>query len=264
MSVHFPSQLLTDHQITIATRALELEAAKRRHIVVALSGAHAYGFPSPDSDLDLKAIHVEPTASLLGLGAPTLHADRLEIIEGVEIDYTANELGPVLQGILKGNSNYLERVLGRIQPVVSPELDELRPLTQAALSRRLFWSYQGFARNQLQAVEDPVKATAKKVLYVLRTTLTGAHALDTGRIETNLTALMDGYRFSDAGELIELKRTAERVPLGEVRLERWRKRLDDAFRTLEAARERSPLPEAPTNTADVEAWLLAVRRRYWE
>jgi hypothetical protein len=35
-----------------------------------LSGAHAYGFPSPDSDLDLKAIHVAKTADLLGFDVP--------------------------------------------------------------------------------------------------------------------------------------------------------------------------------------------------
>jgi predicted nucleotidyltransferase len=39
-------------------RVLEEEQARREHVVVYLSGAHAYGFPSPDSDLDLKAIHV--------------------------------------------------------------------------------------------------------------------------------------------------------------------------------------------------------------
>ena len=32
-------------------------------MVVLLSGAHAYGFPSPDSDLDLKAIHLADTES---------------------------------------------------------------------------------------------------------------------------------------------------------------------------------------------------------
>ena len=30
-----------------------------------VSGAHAYGFPSPDSDFDLKGAHVVPTECLL-------------------------------------------------------------------------------------------------------------------------------------------------------------------------------------------------------
>src|SRR5437762_4426876 len=110
--------VLTRVQAEVADRVLDEEARARRHIVVSLSGAHAYGFPSPDSDLDLKAIHVEPTASVLGLSPAAPHADRMEVIEGVEIDYTSNELKPVLLGILQGNGNYVERVLGKLQPFV--------------------------------------------------------------------------------------------------------------------------------------------------
>ena len=69
-------------------------------MVVSLSGAHAYGFPSPDSDLDLKAVHVEMTERLLGLQPPDPHVARLEVLHGVEIDYTSNEIGPVLGALL--------------------------------------------------------------------------------------------------------------------------------------------------------------------
>ncbi|MDX2010186.1 MAG: nucleotidyltransferase domain-containing protein, partial [Myxococcaceae bacterium] len=48
-------RVLTPHQLTVATRFLDEQAKAREHLVVSLSGAHAYGFPSPDSDLDLKA-----------------------------------------------------------------------------------------------------------------------------------------------------------------------------------------------------------------
>jgi RNA repair pathway DNA polymerase beta family len=49
--------LLTEHQARVADRVLDEEATRREHLVVSLSGAHAYGFPSPDSDLDLKCVH---------------------------------------------------------------------------------------------------------------------------------------------------------------------------------------------------------------
>ena len=52
--------VLDPRQLAAADRLLDEESAKRRHLVVSLSGAHAYGFPSPDSDLDLKAIHLAP------------------------------------------------------------------------------------------------------------------------------------------------------------------------------------------------------------
>ena len=40
--------MFTEHQRSIVDRVLDEEEAKRTHLVVALSGAHAYGFPSPD------------------------------------------------------------------------------------------------------------------------------------------------------------------------------------------------------------------------
>lgn len=113
----------------------------REHVVVYLSGAHAYGFPSPDSDLDLKAIHIAPTEALLGLAPVVLTYDRAEVIEGVEIDYTSNELASALAGILLGNGNFLERILGRtvfVSSSYSRHLHEtLRPIVKATLSRRV-------------------------------------------------------------------------------------------------------------------------------
>jgi hypothetical protein len=100
------------------------EEARREHLVVYLSGAHAYGFPSPDSDLDLKAIHVARTADLVGLAAPAPTFDRAEVVDGVEVDYTSNELGHALAGMLAGNGNFLERVIGRMVAHASGLLDE--------------------------------------------------------------------------------------------------------------------------------------------
>jgi predicted nucleotidyltransferase len=128
---------LSPHQRAIGDRVIAEESAKREHLVVYLSGAHAYGFPSPDSDLDLKAIHIAPTRALVGLSPPQPTFDRVEVIEGVEIDYTSNELTHALGGILDGNGNFLERVLGRSALSVASEINELRDLVRAALSRRV-------------------------------------------------------------------------------------------------------------------------------
>jgi predicted nucleotidyltransferase len=239
-------------------RVLDEEEAQREHVVVYLSGAHAYGFPSPDSDLDLKAIHVAPTADLLGFEVPAPTVDRAEVIDGVEIDYTSNELAHALAGILGGNGNFLERVLGRMTAMASPLLEELRPLARRAVSRRVHRHYRGFAMNQLRFLEkDP---TAKKLLYVLRTTATGIHLLSTGELEADLTQLMDRFGLDDARALIERKRAGERVGLDPGMLDAWRSRIDALFTHLDAARETSPLPDEPANEGELRAWLLSVRR----
>jgi len=250
--------VLTESQQRVMARVLADEEARREHVVVYLSGAHAYGFPSPDSDLDLKAIHVAKTADLLGLSTPPPTFDRKEVIEGVEIDYTSNELAHALAGILAGNGNFLERVLGRTVCYGSDLLAELRSVVQRALSRRVHRHYRGFALNQLQFLEK--EPTTKKLLYVLRTTLTGMHLLETGKLEPDLTRLMDAYGVGDAAELVARKRAGERVGLDPTLIEAWRPRVDALLARLDAAREASPLPEEPANVAEVEDWLLRARR----
>lgn len=250
--------VLTSGQRAVMTRVLVEEEARREHVVVYLSGAHAYGFPSPDSDLDLKAIHVAKTADLLGFEVPPPTSDRAEVIEGVEIDYTSNELAHALSGILAGNGNYLERVLGRMTATASRLLTELRPLARRALSRRVHRHYRGFAQNQLRFLEK--EPTAKKLLYVLRTTTTGIHLLATGELESDLTRLMARYEIEDAAVLIEHKRAGERIGLDPGLLDAWRPRIDALFAKLDAARDTSALPEEPANAAEVREWLLSVRR----
>jgi len=252
---------LTPHAREILARALAQECEKRDHLVISLSGAHAYGFPSPDSDLDLKSIHIESTTRLLGLGNPVLHADRMEVIEGVEIDYTSNELRPVLLGVLHGNGNYIERILGRTPLFATPDLDTLKPLVERSLSRRLVGHYLGFAQNQREAFSR--ETTVKKLLYVLRTALTGAHALRTGEIETDLGDLCAPYGFESAREMIATKRAGERVKLEATDAARWLTEADRAIALLRAAAQDSPLPPEPTEQASraLEEWLLTVRRR---
>jgi predicted nucleotidyltransferase len=252
------SEALTTQQHAVMTRVLAEESARREHVVVYLSGAHAYGFPSPDSDLDLKAIHVARTSDLLGLEIPSPTADRAEIIDGVEIDYTSNELAHALGGILNGNGNFLERVLGRMTATSSSLLSELRPLAQRSLSRRVHRHYHGFAQNQLRFMEK--EPTAKKLLYVLRTTTTGIHLLETGELEPDLARLMDRYDLADSRSLIERKRSGERASIDPTLLEAWRTRIDALFARLDHARNASSLPEEPPNDRDVRDWLLAVRR----
>ncbi len=245
--------VLSDHQENVMKRVLAEESARRDHVVVYLSGAHAYGFPSPDSDLDLKAIHIARTDELLGFEPPAPTVDRAEILEGVEIDYTSNELAHALSGMLAGNGNFIERVLGSLAMQSSPLHDALRPLVKRALSRRVHKHYRGFAQNQLRFAE--AEPTAKKLLYVLRTAMTGIHLLETGELETDLTRLMP-----DAMPLVEKKRSAERVAIDRALLDEWRPRIDALFTRLDRARDASPLPEEPRNTSELHDWLVATRR----
>lgn len=247
--------MFSAHQRSVVDAFLDEVCAQRSHVVIALSGAHAYGFPSPDSDIDLKAVHMAPTQRVLGFHPPDASVDRLTIVEGVELDYTSNELGPVLSGVLKGNGNYIERFLGCAALRSSPWLAPLQPLIRANLNQRVVHHYRGFATSQRKEAER--KPIAKKVLYVLRTTLTGVHLLRTGEVEMDLRVLYPRYDFGEAEALIARKLAGEQSPLPD--LDRWNGVMDRAFATLEDAWQRSILPPEPAAAAALEDWLVQAR-----
>ncbi len=244
---------------------VEREATRRHHLVVYLSGAHAYGFPSPDSDFDLKCVHVAPTADLVGLSPRPGGAERIEEIDGVEIDYGSNEVGAVLGGALRGNGNYLERLLGDLVLAEDPRLAALRPLLRATLSKLVFHHYAGFARSQQKAALAAQPPHAKKLLYVLRTAMTGVHLLRTGELVTDLTRLIDPYGLDGVRELIDAKRAGERVPLTDEAWARWQPQMDHVLRRLADARDASALPAEPPDeaVAAVEAWLVDLRKTHF-
>ena len=250
---------LTPHQRGVAARVLAEEAAHRSHFLVSLSGAHAYGFPSPDSDLDVKAVHVDPATELLGFPRAPRAAERLEIVDGVEMDYSSNELGHVLLGVLKGNGNYLERFLSGFLFDAQPELTTLQPLIQASLSQRIARHYLGFGRQQEKEWEEGDRASAKRLLYVLRTTLTGLHGLLTGQLITDVTRLLQRYGYADAAELVEQKRRGEKAELPTELRTKWAERIPRLFEQLEGAAARSVLPSEPPNADALEQWLIAHR-----
>jgi hypothetical protein len=111
----------------------------------------------------------------------------------------------------------------------------------------------------LREAEAAPRAAAKQILYVLRTALTGVHALLERRIVTDVTALGEAHGFAAVRELVDVKRAGERVPLPADASGRWRAEIARAFVLLDEARGRSPLPEEAPNRGELEEWLVAVR-----
>jgi len=258
-----PWSALSGHQAEVARRFLVDRQSERRHLVVYLSGAHAYGFPSPDSDLDLKCVHVTPTREVVGLEPAAESAEHVEVVDGVELDYGSNELAPVLRGAIKGNGNFLERILGELVLASDAKLlAEARAVIRPLLSRRVARHYGGFATSQLRLFDD--KPTAKRALYVLRTTATGRHLLAHGELATDV-AKLSAFVPPEIGELLEIKRRAEREQLEPELVAPWRARLVAAIAAVNAAVASSMLPIDPPAeaVASVDTWLREVRRASW-
>ncbi len=234
-------------------------------VICAITGAHAYGFPSPDSDVDLKGIHLLPARAVLGLDTPAESLDRTEVREGVELDLTLNEAAGVLRLLIKGNGNMLERLGSpyRVLPVEDAKAerraDELTALAMAGLHRGSLQHYLGFFRQC--AGRARTHPSIKAWLYAYRVALTGTHLLRSAEIICDLPTLLEHTPLPHVHELIAAKREGDEH--GGVELVRHLTdtvvadlpRLEAA---LLAAEQSSPLPPACPNAQDLDAWL-----RFW-
>jgi predicted nucleotidyltransferase len=247
--------------LDLARRFAATAGIPGRLLLAGITGSHHYGFPSPDSDLDIKAIHLAPTETLLGLSPPEKGFDRIEVCEGTECDLTSNEARQALLLLLKGNGNMLERILCPYQLIESEEVEALQGLAREAVCRRFHGHYSGFFRAKRQEIERAEQPMAKSVLYAYRVGVTGLHLLGTGQLEADLSALAEPYGLAEVLPLIEEKRAgAEKLRLSRREAAQHQADLDRLQLGLDEARDASPLPEEPPNADACEAWLVERRR----
>ncbi len=244
--------------LDLARRFLAAHPPPGRLVHLGLVGAHYYGFPSPDSDLDLKGIHLAPTPALLGLASPPDTHDVLEVFEKVEHDLTTHEAHKALTLLLRGNGNVVERLMTPLQVVESEELEELRWLAQGSLSKRFGAHYRGYFAGM---VREHLRAPrAKSLLYAYRVALTGVHLLLAGEVRGDVVANARDHGFADVVELVAFKREAgEKTPLPEELDAKHRSRLPALEAMLDDALAQSSLPDEPQNVPAIDAWLVARR-----
>jgi predicted nucleotidyltransferase len=229
---------------------------------VGLTGAHAYGFPSPDSDLDLKAVHMADARAVLGVGAGPSPIEHLRVFEGRELDFSSHDLAQVVRLLLRGNGNMLERLLGPLPLVTTPAGHTLRHLAHQSLSRRVFYHYRGFLTGMRREYEREAAAgvrTAKRLLYAYRVALTGIHALLTGEMEMRADVLAERYHMPGVEALIQAKQRTERQTLEEADATPHLAALERLERQLDEARARSILPESPSNQEALERFVVEMR-----
>ncbi|MFF4774149.1 DNA polymerase beta superfamily protein [Microtetraspora fusca] len=223
-----------------------------------VSGAHLYGFPSRDSDVDLRGTHALPAEEVVGLRTGEETISRTWERDGVEVDLVTHDLLKFCRLLLTRNGYVLEQLLSPLVVASSAVHEELVALAPACLTRHHAHHYLGFARTQWRLFERT--GELKPLLYTFRVLLTGAHLMRTGRVVADLTRLLP-YGPPYLPELVEAKRAAEHGALpgdgpGRERLARDVLGLTAA---LEEAREASALPDAPTAGAAVHDLVVRVR-----
>ena len=116
-----------------------------------ISGAHLYGFPSPDSDYDLRGSHVLPLKEVVGLHVKHETVEKSGIHDGLEIDLVTHDVGKFFGLMLKKNGYVLEQVMSPLVVQTTPEHDELVALRErqfvgaVLVSDTESWVYKGRA-----------------------------------------------------------------------------------------------------------------------
>jgi len=227
-------------------------------VLVGVTGAHMYGFPSEDSDYDLKGIMLLPLPALVGLTEPVDTLDRLEIFEGVEHDLTLHDAKKSLALLLRGNGNALEHVLSPLQLVSDARTEALRVLAKGAVSKRFVHHYRGFFHRMRE--EHARERRAKTLLYAYRVALTGAHLLETGELETDVRVNAARHGIAEVETLVAIKRErAEKATLTEAEDVELSRSLDRALALLEGAHAGSRLSDDAPNRDALERWLIETR-----
>src|SRR5206468_2047559 len=94
-------------------------------LFVTISGAHLYGFASPDSDYDLRGVHILPLRDVLGLDISHQTIERSGIHDGLELDLVTHDMQKFFQLLLKKNGYVLEQLYSPLIVRTTPEHDEL-------------------------------------------------------------------------------------------------------------------------------------------
>ncbi|MGH7453882.1 MAG: nucleotidyltransferase domain-containing protein [bacterium] len=228
-------------------------------LFAAISGAHLYGFPSPDSDVDVRGSFVLPLDALLSLKSVEETVTRTYQHEGREVDFVAHDVRKFVQLMLRHNGYVLEQLYSPLVVQGHAAFDELRKLGRSCIVRHLVHHYRGFARNQMELLQKQQPPRLKDLLYVYRVLLTGIHVLETGEVESNLRNLNENFRLPDIDDLIARK-IAEGAQLATEEVEAHHTRIDELFARLDSAFEKSALPERATNFEALNDFVIRIRK----
>ncbi len=236
-------------------------------LFVTISGAHLYGFPSADSDYDLRGVHILPPAQVMGLREPTETIDvssKPEKPGDIDLDLVTHDVKKFMLMMLKRNGYVLEQLFSPLVVHTTAAHEELKALGQGCVTVHHAHHYLGFARNQweLFGKEDPPRV--KPLLYTYRVLLTGIHLMRNGEIEANLRKLNESRNPTDrlpyVDDLIQRKTAGcEQSILTAADMEFHRSEYRRLTAELEQAHEASSLPDQPTARDGLNDLLLRLR-----
>ncbi|MEV7613235.1 nucleotidyltransferase domain-containing protein [Streptomyces sp. NPDC089799] len=228
-----------------------------------VSGAHLYGFPSRDSDVDLRGVHLLPAEELLGLREPEETRSRMWTRDGVEMDLVTHDLRKFVRLMLRRNGYVLEQLLSPLVVHTSGTHAELVALAPGVLTSHHAHHYRGFAETQWRLFGKT--GELKPLLYTFRVLLTGIHLMRSAEVQADLPTLTGEVAEAPSylSELIGAKSAAEHgalEPTGVAR-ERIAEDVERLRAVLDDAQAATTLPDRPGERVHHDLHGLVVRSR---
>jgi predicted nucleotidyltransferase len=229
-------------------------------LFVTISGAHLYGFPSPDSDYDVRGVHVLPLREVVGLEPGRETVEVSEVRDGLEIDLVTHDVKKFFGLLLKKNGYVLEQLYSPLVVQTSAGHEELKGLARGCVTRHHSHHYFGFAETQWRLFDRERPRRVKPLLYVFRVLLTGVHLMRTGAVEANLRTLNEEFGLPYLPELIGRKlQGPERATLDDADVDFYRAEYERLRALLEESYRSSTLPEAPSARPALDDLLIRLR-----
>lgn len=227
-------------------------------VFATISGAHLYGFASPDSDVDLRGAFLLPARDLLGL-RPSPETISIEDKSTIDLDWVAHDLRKFARLMTNHNGYVLEQLYSPLVVLSTPAHEALLELGKGCITRPTVRHYLGFLKGRRKRLSEP-DATVKHLLYAFRVVLTGIHMMETGEVVSNLPMLNERFGEAAIDELIQRKREgAEKMKLLESEHGSFDMLLEHFEKRLHEAHNRSTLPEEPSTVEALEDFVVRVR-----
>lgn len=229
-------------------------------VFTTISGAHLYGFPSADSDFDLRGVHLLPLEQIVGLDPGEETVEKSGIHDGTEVDLVTHDAKKFFKLMLKKNGYVLEQLLSPLIVHTTPEHDELKSIDKDCITRHHAHHYLGFAETQwkLFRKEDPPRV--KPLLYVYRVLLTGIHLMRTGEVEANLLRLNETAKLPYIDDLVARKIAgAEKGRLDAADVEFHEREYVRLVAEMESEMARSELPAEAIGMNRLNGCLIRLR-----
>jgi len=249
--------------MTIDPRLHRIVAAQPYPLLFAtISGAHLYGFPSPDSDFDLRGAHVLPLEKVVGLELRDETVENSRVIEGLEMDIVSHDVRKFFGLLLKKNGYVLEQLFSPLILHTRPEHGELKDIARGCITKHHSHHYFGFAETQWKLFDKERPRRVKPLLYVYRVLLTGIHLMRTGEVQANLVTLNKEFRLPYIADLVARKLAGpERSKLEDADIGFHESEYQGLRTELQAAHDASQLPELPSDQTRAALNDLLVRVR---